>query len=232
MRFVQGLLLGVSAGCLVGAAADVLRSYSLVGAVLAFVLFAVLSGRGSAGRQDAARRRTDARLRATRARLQPDTPSTPGGFFAGRRLGDALAWLAAEHAISTLERVGVTEDDLVVLFPGPQGPRLAVVHEAGSGFEVGFVDEPADPRALLGGTGRFQARDLAPDVLPRVLERARRDHPDTWTHVQDPEAVLHRPDRLRDDVTVQLHNGAPTGADQTVWASGSGDLLYVQESLS
>ncbi len=134
--------------------------------------------------------------------------------------------------MATLERVGVTEDGLVVLFPGPQGPRLAAVTEHGAGFAVEFPDVPADVGAPYPGAGRFQARDLAPDVLPRALERARREHPATWTSVQDPEALVLRPDRLRDEVTVLVHNASPAGADQTLWTSAAGDLLYVQESLS
>lgn len=232
MRVLQGVLAGVATGCFVGNALEVYRPFSglLGGALLAllFVTFLV-DARRRAPRSATGQQRVDA-LRGRLAGAAPAAPAAPAGFLAGRRLGDALAWLAAEHAVTVLERVGVTEDSLAVLAPGPQGPRLAGVTERGGRFEVEFVDLPADEQFTT--SGRFTARDVAPDVLPRALERARREHPATWTEVTDAEAVLLRPDRLRDDVTVQLHNGSLTGLDQTLWASASGDVLFVQESLS
>ncbi|SFD73320.1 hypothetical protein [Klenkia taihuensis] len=227
---LQGVLAGVATGCLVGNALEVYRPFSgaLGGALLALLVVSLLvDARRRAPRSAAARQQ---RVDALRGRLAAAAPTAPAGFLAGRRLGDALAWLATEHAVTVLERVGVTEDSLAVLAPGPQGPRLAQVTEHEGRFLVEFVDLPADPQFVV--PGRFTARDVAPDVLPRALDRARREHPATWTEVTDAEAVLLRPDRLRDEVTVQLHNGSLTGLDQTLWASASGDVLFVQESLS
>lgn len=230
MRVLRGLLLGCAAGSAVGWSVDVYRPLSGVAAVALAGLFLLLGAPDRAARRRDRLQQQVAGLRGQVARAAPGVPAAPAGFFAGRRLGDALAWLAAEHAVTVLERVGVTEDAVAVLAPGPQGPRLAEVTAAGAGFAVEFVDVPVgEPYA---GSGRFQARDVAPDVLPRALERARREHPATWTTVADAEAVLLRPDRLRDDVTVQLHNGALEGADQVLWASAAGDVLYVQDSLA
>ncbi|MCO7221352.1 hypothetical protein [Klenkia sp. PcliD-1-E] len=224
MRVLQGALAGVAVGSFVGWSTGVLRPWSgaLAGVLLVLAALVSISAGRREGRQRAAARRSNPVTAAVVA--------APGGFFTGRRLGDALAWLAAEHAVAVLERVAVTEDALAVLGPGPQGPRLAEVTERDGAFAVEFADLPTGEPSL--GSARFQARDVAPDVLPRALERARREHPATWTEVVDPEAVLLRPDRLRDEVTVQLHNGSLTGLDQTLWASAAGDVLFVQESLS
>lgn len=229
MRFLQGASLGVAIGCLVAASADVHRTWAVVLGVVAFVLAVVLTFRGVAGSP-----RPTGRPGA--APVKGSGPRAATGFFVGRRLGDALAWLAQEHGVSTLVSVEITEESLLVTDLGPRGHRISAVELAGGGFTVDTADLEPEPGAGRGAgsdtSGRFQARDLAPDVLDRVLQRAGRAHPATWTDVAEPTARIEHPDRLRGEVTVQLVNGATGFEDETLWASAAGDLLYLQRAVA
>lgn len=222
MRFLQGTALGVAIGCVFAATADVYRPYAVVLGVVAVVLVVVLAYR-------------DVARPARRARPRPATPAASGpraptGFFVGRRLGDALLWLAQEHGVSVLEQVEVTEDSVLVTDLGPRGRRTSAVEFVDGALTVDQDDLPVEPGAGLDTSGRFQARDLAPDVLARALERAARQHAASWTDVADLSARIEQPDRLRAEVTVQLVNGADGFEDETLWTSAAGDLLYLQRS--
>ncbi len=223
MGFLKGRCLGTAIGCGLAALAGVYRPYAIGLGIAAAVLLVVLP---SPGRR--------ARLAAQSSPIAPTAtgPTLPSGFFTGRRLGDALAWIAQDRGVTTLEQLAVTEETVAVTDLGPTGRRFTVVSDEGGAFRADSVDGAAEPGAGLDTSGRFQARDLAPDVLTRALDRARREHPETWTHVADLEAVVDRPDRLRNEVTVRLHNGAPEAEDETLWVSAAGDLLYVQRSLA
>lgn len=228
MRFLQGASLGVAIGCLVAAIADVYRTWAALLGVVAFVLVVVLTFRGAAGSPRQARRPG---RRPGGAPAKASGPRTATGFFVGRRLGDALAWLAQQHGVGTLESVQVTEDTVLVTDLGPRGRRISAVEFADGAFTVDTADIEPEPGAGLDTSGRFQARDLAPDVLDRVLQRAARTHPATWTDVTEPTARIEQPDRLRGEVTVQLVNGAAGFEDATLWASAAGDLLYLQRTV-
>jgi len=154
-------------------------------------------------------------------------------MFAGRALGDALAWAAAEHGMRVLHAVTVREGEVDVLgsasLAGP--PQFLVITADDRGWH-------ADPDALppevhLGsapGEEAFDAADLAPDVLSRLLADARRQDARPRLECADVTAVIDRPLGLRREVTVRVAVEDDLSS-ATWWGTADGRLLFVDQRV-
>lgn len=234
MRVVQGLLLGLAVGSAVAASLEVAREEFalLMGAclLLSLVLWVVSVVRSTLAAP------TPVPASSLSPAFSPPGARTgpgrwPSGLFAGRALGDALAWAAAEHGVRTLYSVTVTEGAVDLLgstFPGGPPVFLAITPVPGGwqGESDGLPAE-VDPGAGAGLVqDAFTAGDLAPDVLSRLVEDARRQ--EAFPRVEDADlaAVIDRPHGLRDEVTVRVAADDDL-TSATWWGTADGRLLFV-----
>lgn len=239
MRVVQGLLLGLAAGSVVAASLEVAREEFalLMGAclLLSLVLWLVSVVRSTPAPAAGTVPGTSSRFSAGSPLASSPVPgragSPPGGLFAGRALGDALAWAEREHGVRTLYSVTVTEgvvDLLGSTFPGGPPVFLAITPVPGGwhGDSDGLPPE-VDPGAGAGLVqDAFTAADLVPDVLSRLVQDARRQEVSPRVDDADLAAVIDRPHGLRDEVTVRVAaDDALTSA--TWWGTADGRLLFV-----
>jgi len=236
VRVLHGLLLGLAAGFLVAALLGVEREVSglvVVGCLLlSLVLWLASAIRSGSTAPAGSAVRSGVRPVAVPAAGRPGRPpgTGPGGMFAGRALGDALAWVAREHGLHALYSVTVTEEEVDVLGSSvPGGPVTFLAITAGPGGWAADSDVLPGETDLGTGAGMvhdvFTAADLAPDVLSRLLDEARRR--DVRPRVADADlaAVIDRPHGLRPDVTVRVAaDDELTSA--TWWGTAEGRLLF------
>ncbi|PZA20881.1 hypothetical protein DMO24_13195 [Modestobacter versicolor] len=230
------MLLGLAVGFAAAAGLDVVPGFSgtVVGVCLAtsVVLWAVWAVRSGPSRPTAVAPPVTG-ARPPSAGPGPGPGPGPGGMFAGRALGDALAWAAAEHGLTTLYSVTVGEQEVGVLGSAlPGGPLSFLVVTAVPGGWQGRVD--ALPAEVDLGTGAaiaddaFRAGDLAPDVLSRLLDDARRQDARPRVDGADLTAVIDRPRGLRPDVTVRVA-ADDEWVSATWWGTADGRLLFVDQ---
>ncbi|KQS66018.1 hypothetical protein ASG41_11590 [Modestobacter sp. Leaf380] len=219
MRFVRGLVLGLGLGSVGAFAADVARPYSALSAFVLLTVSGLLALRSP--------QRPRPGTRPGRGRTPARPPGTPG-FSSGRVLGDALEWATRQHGVTTLERIEVTDDEVELTVAGPTVLTTITVRadpSAPGGFTARVEPAAADPASGPFPPVRFSPRDVGPHALSRVLDRARLQHPDTWGGDQDLVTVVDVPTGLRDEVTLRVQGDW----GDVLWATASGDLLYVQQ---